>query len=284
MEFLEKILAGIQYLLPQHLLSWLVYHFMRIRVRWIKNAQIGLISEIADIDWSEAKLKSYTDYPCFNDFFTRELSANARPIEPDPLAFVSPSDGRISESGRVRESRIMQAKGKNYSVRTLLGADPASEKFYGGYFHTIYLSPRDYHRVHMPIDGVLQRVVHVPGKLFSVAPYTVRQVPDLFARNERLACIFETAQGPMAVVLVGAMLVSGIQTVWSGAVAAPRVRQIKRGVCSRRNITLKRGRELGLFNMGSTVILLLTAAGVSSLVDMDPGDPVVMGQKLGRTL
>jgi len=284
MDLIGKILAGIQYLLPHHLLSKLIYHLMRIRVRWIKNVQIALISEIADVDWSESRLTSYSDFATFNDFFTRELARNARPVDADPLAFVSPSDGRISASGRLRENRIIQAKGKNFSVQSLLASDPSAAEFAGGYFHTIYLSPRDYHRVHMPVDGILQRVVHVPGRLFSVAPYTVREVPELFARNERLISLFATAHGPMAVVLVGAMLVSSIETTWSGVVTPPRGRRIKRGDWSRQNIKLERGQEMGRFNMGSTVILLLTAGGVSSLVDVETGDPVIMGQKLGRLL
>ncbi len=282
MSLLEKFFAGIQTILPHHLLSALVHRLMRIKLRWIKNALIYLISEFVDVDWSECKLQSISDFDTFNDFFTRELAANARPLPQDSKAFVSPSDGKISEAGRLRENRIIQAKGRSYSVQTLLASDPSAADFAGGYFHTIYLSPRDYHRVHMPFDGVLQRVIHVPGRLFSVAPYAVRQVPNLFARNERVISIFETSNGPMAVVLVGAMLVSSMETVWSGVVTPPRGRRITHGDWSNHHYSLKRGDELGRFNMGSTVILLMTAAGVSSVEDMEAGDPVIMGQKLGR--
>ncbi|NCF63209.1 MAG: phosphatidylserine decarboxylase [Gammaproteobacteria bacterium] len=279
---IEKLLSGIQYLLPQHLLSRLVYAFMRIRLAPVKNTQIVLIGSMAGVDWSEAKKENISDFVTFNDFFTRELVDGARPIDADPQSLVSPSDGRISQCGRVTNDRILQAKGRHYSVRSLLANDPASAEFINGFFHTIYLSPRDYHRVHMPFEGTLQRMIHIPGRLFSVAPYTVRQVPNLFARNERVVSIFDTSHGPMAVVLVGAMLVSSMETVWSGVVTPPRGRKVTRGDWSRRNIHLKKGEEMGRFNMGSTVIMLLPPGAVSTFDHYESGDSVVMGQKLGR--
>ena len=282
MGIIEKLLSGIQYLLPQHLLSRLVYAFMRIRLAPVKNTQIVLIGSMAGVDWSEAKKESISDFVTFNDFFTRELVDGARPIDADPQSLVSPSDGRISQCGRVTNDRILQAKGRHYSVRSLLANDPASAEFINGFFHTIYLSPRDYHRVHMPFEGTLQRMIHIPGRLFSVAPYTVRQVPNLFARNERVVSIFDTSHGPMAVVLVGAMLVSSMETVWSGVVTPPRGRKVTRGDWSRRNIHLKKGEEMGRFNMGSTVIMLLPPGAVSTFDHYESGDSVVMGQKLGR--
>jgi phosphatidylserine decarboxylase len=282
MGIIEKLLSGIQYLLPQHLLSRLVYAFMRIRLAPVKNTQIVLIGSMAGVDWSEAKKENISDFVTFNDFFTRELVDGARPIDADPQSLVSPSDGRISQCGRVTNDRILQAKGRHYSVRSLLANDPASAEFINGFFHTIYLSPRDYHRVHMPFEGTLQRMIHIPGRLFSVAPYTVRQVPNLFARNERVVSIFDTRHGPMAVVLVGAMLVSSMETVWSGVVTPPRGRKVTRGDWSRRNIHLKKGEEMGRFNMGSTVIMLLPPGAVSTFDHYESGDSVVMGQKLGR--
>jgi phosphatidylserine decarboxylase len=282
MGIIEKLLSGIQYLLPQHLLSRLVYAFMRIRLAPVKNTQIVLIGSMAGVDWSEAKKENISDFVTFNDFFTRELVDGARPIDADPQSLVSPSDGRISQCGRVTNDRILQAKGRHYSVRSLLANDPASAEFINGFFHTIYLSPRDYHRVHMPFEGTLQRMIHIPGRLFSVAPYTVRQVPNLFARNERVVSIFDTSHGPMAVVLVGAMLVSSMETVWSGVVTPPRGRKVTRGDWSRRNIHLKKGEEMGRFNMGSTVIMLLPPGAVSTFDHYESGDSVVMGQKLGR--
>jgi phosphatidylserine decarboxylase len=282
MGIIEKLLSGIQYLLPQHLLSRLVHAFMRIRLAPVKNTQIVLIGSMAGVDWSEAKKENISDFVTFNDFFTRELVDGARPIDADPQSLVSPSDGRISQCGRVTNDRILQAKGRHYSVRSLLANDPASAEFINGFFHTIYLSPRDYHRVHMPFEGTLQRMIHIPGRLFSVAPYTVRQVPNLFARNERVVSIFDTSHGPMAVVLVGAMLVSSMETVWSGVVTPPRGRKVTRGDWSRRNIHLKKGEEMGRFNMGSTVIMLLPPGAVSTFDHYESGDSVVMGQKLGR--
>jgi phosphatidylserine decarboxylase len=282
MELMEKLFSGIQYILPHHLLSRLVYAFMRIRLAPLKNTQIALISSVVDADWSESKLKDVSDFEHFNAFFTRELADDARPVDPDPKSFVSPSDGRISQCGRLTNDRILQAKGRHYTVRSLLANDPLTSEFNGGFFHTIYLSPRDYHRVHMPFAGKLQRMIHVPGRLFSVAPYTVRQVPDLFARNERVVSLFEITNGPMAMVLVGAMLVSSMETVWSGVVTPPRGRQVTRGDWSRRDIFLDKGAEMGRFNMGSTVILLLPPGAVSSIEHYESGDNVVVGQKLGR--
>ena len=282
MGLFEKLFAGIQYLLPHHFLSSLVHWLMRIRFRPVKNLQIAVVGGIAGVDWSEARRQEYADYETFNDFFTRELQDGARVIDPDPLAFVSPSDGRISQCGRITNDRILQAKGHHYSIRTLLANDPLSAEFVNGYFHTVYLSPRDYHRVHMPVDGTLQRMIHVPGRLFSVSPGTVRQVPELFARNERVVSLFETPHGPMALVLVGAMLVSSMDTVWAGTVTPPRGRRVQVGDWSRRDIRLARGEEMGRFNMGSTVIVLLPPGAVSSIEEFEPGDPVQMGVRLGR--
>ena len=282
MGLFEKLLAGFQYLLPHHLLSSLVHAFMRIRLRPVKNAQIAIVGGLAGVDWSEAKSQDYADYDCFNDFFTRELADGAREIDSEPGSFVSPSDGRISQCGRITNNLILQAKGHHYSIRSLLANDPSSSEFMNGFFHTIYLSPRDYHRVHMPAAGHLQRMIHVPGRLFSVAPYTVRQVPGLFARNERVVSIFETTHGPMALVLVGAMLVSSMDTVWSGTVTPPRGKRVAVGDWSRRDIRLEKGDEMGRFNMGSTVILLWPPGAVSSLEELEADDIVLMGQRLGR--
>jgi phosphatidylserine decarboxylase len=282
MGLIEKLLTGIQYLLPHHLLSRLVHALMRIRLAPVKNTQIAVIGSIVGVAWEEAKIENISEFENFNDFFTRELKPGVREIDPDPMAFVSPSDGKISQSGRITNDRILQAKGRHYSVRSLLANDPSSGEFANGFFTTVYLSPRDYHRVHMPLEGKLQRMIHVPGRLFSVAPYTVRQVPNLFARNERVISLFDTMHGPMALVLVGAMLVSSMETVWSGVVTPPRGRKITRGDWSRRDIHLARGVEMGRFNMGSTVILLLPPGAVSAIEHYESGDDVVMGQKLGR--
>lgn len=282
MGLIEKLLAGIQYVLPHHLLSRLIYWFMRIRLAPVKNTQIALIGSIVRVEWAEAKIENISEFENFNAFFTRELVDGARPVDPDPRSFVSPSDGRISQCGRITDGLMLQAKSRHFSVRQLLARDPVAAEFTNGYFHTIYLSPRDYHRVHMPMEGRLQRMIHVPGRLFSVAPYTVRQVPGLFARNERVVSLFETTHGTMGVVLIGAMLVSSIETVWSGLVTPPRGRKTSHTDWSRRDIVLKKGQEMGRFNMGSTVIILLPPGAVSSMEHYEPGDDVVVGQKLGR--
>ena len=284
MNLLGNILTGIQYLLPHHLLSRLVYWFMRIRIKAIKNTQIALVGEMVGVDWSESKLKSASDFEHFNAFFTRELVPGARPIDPDPATFVAPSDGKISQCGRLTNDRILQAKGRHYTLRSLLADNRAVSKFYNGFFHTIYLAPRDYHRVHMPMSGHLQSMIHVPGRLFSVAPYNVNRVPDIFARNERVISLFETPHGPMAIILVGAMLVSSMETTWSGVITPPRGKRVSTTDWSRRDIHLTKGQEMGRFNMGSTVIVLLPANAVSKLEHYEPEDIVVMGQKLGRLL
>ena len=279
---IEKMFAGLQYLLPHRLLSRLVHAFMRIRLAPVKNLQIAVVGGLAGVDWSESLQQDAADFATFNDFFTRELADGARPLDPDPLALLCPSDGRISQCGRVTADRILQAKGHHFSMRALLGNDPVSPQLVNGFFHTIYLSPRDYHRVHMPVGGKLLRTIHVPGRLFSVSPATVRNVPNLFARNERLVSIFETRHGPMALVLVGAMLVSSIETVWSGTITPPYGRKVTHGDWSRRDVVLQRGQEMGRFNMGSTVIVLLPPGAVSLLEELGPSDAVQMGQKLGR--
>jgi phosphatidylserine decarboxylase len=282
MVLLDKLYAGIQSILPQRLLSRLVHALMRIRAAPVKNVQIAIVGGLAGVDWSESKHKSASNFETFNDFFTRELARGARPLDRDPQSLVSPCDGRISQCGRITTDRILQAKGHHYTIRALLANDPASVEFNNGFFHTIYLAPRDYHRVHMPMDGRLQRMIHVPGRLFSVSPATVRGVPDLFARNERVACVFETSHGPLALVLVGAMLVSSMETVWSGTVTPPYGRKITRGDWSRRDIRLQRGDEMGRFNMGSTVIMLVPPTTISALYNYGPDDIVLMGQKLAR--
>ncbi len=282
MFLIEYILAGIQYLLPHHMLSSMVRWFMRIRVKFIKNAQISLISGMTGVDWKESKLKSASDFENFNAFFTRELAPGVRPIDPDPSSFVAPADGKISQCGRLTNDRILQAKGQHYSLRDLLANGPAASNFHNGFFHTIYLSPRHYHRVHMPMTGHLQRMIHVPGRVFSVARYNVNRVPGLFTRNERVISLFETSHGPMALILVGAMLVSSMETIWSGVITPPRGKRITTIDLIRRNIHLKKGQEMGRFNMGSTVILLLPAGAVSKLANYGTNDDVFMGRKLGR--
>jgi len=277
----ERILAGFQYILPQHFLSRIVYALMRSEIMWVKNFLIYLISRIAGINYGEALSPDPADYASFNAWFTRALKPGARTFDPGPQAFLSPCDGRISETGPLQENRILQAKGKDYSLQDLLANDPVCEHLAGGYFSTIYLSPKDYHRIHMPIGGRLQRMIHVPGRLFSVAPYTVRQVPRLFARNERVISIFETDSGPLVMVLVGAMLVSSTETVWAGEVTPTKNKNVTVTDYPAGEITLAKGDEMGRFNMGSTVILLMPHGALKPVDDLGAGDAVRLGQRLG---
>ena len=258
-----------------------MYRFMRIRWRPFKNLQIRAVSRMVGVDWSEAASRDLDDYPHFNAFFTRELKPGARPVDRSEGTLVSPADGRISALGHLQGDQLLQAKGHAYSLHRLLADDPACATLRGGSFLTVYLSPRDYHRVHMPLAGALLRTVHVPGRLFSVAPYTVREIPRLFARNERLACIFETAVGPVAVVLVGAMLVSGIETVWAGEVCPPRALSVAREDHVLGAPAFEQGDELGRFNMGSTVIVVLPPGAAQWRPDLRAGAELRMGQRIG---
>jgi phosphatidylserine decarboxylase len=280
---IESLAASIQRILPQHALSALVYRVMRSRTRWLKNGLIRGIGKTVGIRFEEAKSSNPDDYACFNDFFTRELKPGARPIDVDPLSLVSPCDGRISEAGNLRGDRILQAKGVSYRLQALLAGDDCCPSLQDGHFFTIYLSPRDYHRVHMPLSGRLVRMIHVPGKLFSVAPYTVRQIPGLFALNERVVCVFDSAYGPFAQVLVGAMMVGSMSTVWAGEVTPSRRRSVQAWDYLDQDIRLERGEEMGRFNMGSTVVTILPSAAVSADPPWpEPGSPVRMGQRLVR--
>jgi phosphatidylserine decarboxylase len=278
---IERILAGFQYILPQHFLSRIVYALMRSEVTWVKNLLISLISRIAGINYDEALSPDPADYASFNAWFTRALKPGARTFDPDPMAFLSPCDGKISETGCLHENRILQAKGKDYSVQDLLAGDPVCSQLANGYFSTIYLSPKDYHRIHMPLTGRLQRMIHVPGRLFSVAPYTARYVPRLFARNERVITVFDTDAGPLVMVLVGAMLVSSTETVWAGEVTPTKNKKVTVKDYSSEHISLAKGDEMGRFNMGSTVILLMPQGALKSQNKLSSGDVVTVGQKLG---
>jgi phosphatidylserine decarboxylase len=278
---IERIPAGFQYILPQHFLSRIVYALMRSEVTWLKNLLIGLISRIAGINYDEALSPEPADYASFNAWFTRALKPGARTFDSDPKAFLSPCDGKISETGCLHKSRILQAKGKDYSVQDLLADDPVCSQLADGYFSTIYLSPKDYHRIHMPLTGRLQRMIHVPGRLFSVAPYTARHVPRLFARNERVIAVFDTDAGPLVMVLVGAMLVSSTETVWAGEVTPTKNKEVTVKDYSSENISLAKGAEMGRFNMGSTVILLMPQGALKSQNKLSSGDVVKVGQMLG---
>lgn len=270
------------YLLPHHAISRLTLRVTRLRVRWFKNALIRWFARQYDINWDESLYRQPEDFEHFNAFFTRELAPGTRPVEGDAHNVVSPADGHISQLGEIDEDRVFQAKGRNFSIMELLGGDSDSAGlFRNGNFMTVYLSPRDYHRVHMPLEGRLRKTIYVPGRLFSVAPHTTRVVPRLFARNERLVAIFDTCAGPMAMVLVGAINVAAIETVWAGLVTPPHRHQIEVTDFSDRELTLQRGSEMGRFNMGSTVILLFGEQAVHWENMLVAEAPLRVGESIG---
>lgn len=274
-----------QYGAPQRLLTRLMYLLTRARAPWWKNWQIRWFVRKYDVDMNLTPLQRPEDYPDFNTFFTRSLKPGARAVASAPADVVCPVDGTLSEAGRIAEGRLLQAKGKYYSAETLLGSRERAAPFRDGDFATIYLAPWDYHRIHMPRDGVLREMTYIPGKLFSVSPLTVQLVPGLFARNERLVTLWDTDLGPMAVVLVGAFFVAGLETVWSGAIEpSGDVRVWEYGNGAARAPKLERGQELGRFNMGSTVIVLFPPDAVELAPDLQSGTPVRMGQRLARAL
>jgi len=272
----------LQYVLPHRLLSRIVYWATRWTWRPWKNFLIGRVVKSYSVDMTQAAQTDPFAFASFNAFFTRALKPGARHAPADARAIACPADGRISQFGAIREGRIFQAKGQDFSVTELLADESEAAKYTNGQFITVYLSPRDYHRVHAPLSGTLRETVHIPGRLFSVAPLPVAHVPRLFARNERLVCHFDGAHGPFAVVLVGAMLVSGVETVWSGVEIPPYASAIQRKDWRGKDVHLQRFAELGRFNMGSTAILILPAA----VAQLDPGlvpeGFVEVGQEIGR--
>jgi phosphatidylserine decarboxylase len=269
-----------QYLYPHRLLSRLVMWATRIRFRPWKNFLIRLITRRFNVDLGEAASAKVDDYPHFNAFFTRALKPGARTADPDPASLLMPADGRISQVGRITAGRIFQAKGQSFTAAELLGDEAAAAAYSDGWFANVYLSPRDYHRVHMPWAGRLTHTLHVPGRLFSVAPWAVDAIPRLFARNERLVCHFETDIGPVCSVMVGALLVSGVETVWNGVDIPPYASRPKPRDWRGHTIHLDRFAEMARFNMGSTVILLFPR----ERVQLDPFEhrqAVRVGQRLG---
>lgn len=278
-----KLFALSQYLLPHHLLSRITGRLAECRIGWVKNLLIAQFIKRFQVNMSEAQQEDPTAYANFNEFFTRPLKEDARTFATDPKSLASPADGAISELGPLEHGRVLQAKGIHYSLTRLLGGDTAKAKpFMGGSFATIYLSPKDYHRVHMPLQGTLKETLYVPGRLFSVNQATADNVSGLFARNERLVCFFDTPAGPMALVLVGAMIVAGIETVWDGQVTPP-VREVKlRNFTDPEPIVLDKGQEMGRFKLGSTAILVFGPNAIQWREDLQNGTPVKLGEALGK--
>ncbi|HSY45707.1 MAG TPA: archaetidylserine decarboxylase [Steroidobacteraceae bacterium] len=278
-----RAFVALQYLLPQHWLSQLAYRLTRSRRRWLKNALIRAFVARFHPQLADALQPDALQYPSFNEFFTRALRDNVRPADPDPAALISPVDGTVSQLGRLDASWLVQAKGHAYTLESLLAEDaPWPELFRGGAFATLYLAPRDYHRVHMPLAGTLRAAWYVPGQLFSVNGVTAAAVPGLFARNERVICMFGAGPLSFALVLVGALFVGSMSTIWHGEVTPRRPRRR----CdlpldgARATLALARGAEVARFNMGSTVIVLLPPGSGSWLTGLVPGSPVRLGQAL----
>lgn len=268
------------YVLPHRLLSSLARRLAYSRNRAIKQWLIDTVTRKFGVDLSEAAEPDPTAYPTFNAFFTRALKPGARTPDADPNALLMPADGRISQCGAIVDGVIFQAKGHSFTAAQLLGDEAAAAPFADGTFATVYLSPRDYHRVHMPWSGTLRETAHVPGRLFSVGTDAVNSVPGLFARNERLVCHFDTEFGPMCLVMVGALLVSGVETVWGGVEIPAYGDRIQRKDYRSKGIALERFAEMARFNYGSTVIVLWPKGAATLSSDLQSERPVRMGQRL----
>jgi phosphatidylserine decarboxylase len=281
------VFAALQYLLPHHLLCRLVYALTRSEQRWLKNLLIESFMRKFAPDMSDALESEPLRYRSFNAFFTRALRADARPIASEPRAIVSPCDGTLSVAADAHHGQLLQAKSHRYSLAALLAAESDwVARLSGGSYATIYLAPYNYHRVHMPLAGRLSGAWHVPGRLFSVNAGTAARVPRLFARNERVICAFEGDQGAFALVLVGALFVGSMRTVWHGEVTPTRMRAGPRALLPNPGIDLwqPRGAELGMFNMGSTVILLLPPHAAQWNPDLAPGSTLRLGEALGTLI
>ncbi len=277
----EKILASLFYILPHHAITWLMFKGARVRWLPLKNLIIKTYTDLNPVKMHEAVEEDMFAYESLNAFFTRALKTECRPFDEDQNNWLCPVDGSVSQAQAIEHGRVFQAKGHDYSLLELLGGDKELENiFHHGQFSTLYLSPRDYHRIHMPATGTLKHMQYIPGRLFSVAAFTVNHIPRLFARNERCVCYFETDQGPMAMILVGAINVSAMETVWHGLITS-EAKKIKRFDYSGKNIVLNRGEEMGRFNLGSTVIVLNTN---TMKIDekMIAGAEIKLGQCLAR--
>jgi|SRR5690554_4488867 len=276
--------TALTWVLPHRLLSSLARRLAYSRNPRASRWLIDTVARRFQVDLTEAAEADPRSYESFNAFFTRALRPDARLADPDPGALLMPADGRISQSGPIGDvdqpGRIFQAKGRSFTAGELLGDEADAKAFEGGVFATVYLSPRDYHRVHMPWTGTLRETLHVPGRLFSVGPAAVRHVPRLFARNERLVCHFDTDFGQMAVVMVGALLVSGVETVWSGEEIPAYGNRVTRKDYRGEGIVLERFAEMARFNYGSTVIVLLPPGVAELSPELLPEGPVRLGQRL----
>ena len=269
-----------QYALPQHGLSRIVLAATRVRTRWVKDALIRGFLRLFAIDMRDAEQPDPLAYPSFNAFFTRALRAGSRPLAAGAADIASPVDGTVSECGRIDGQALLQAKGRTYTVADLLAGEPWATRFAGGEFATIYLAPYNYHRIHMPLAARLLATVYVPGRLFSVNRATAAAVPRLFARNERVLTLWDSAAGQFALVLVGALNVGSMATVWAGDITPRRPRRLTQLPAP--DLSLAKGAELGRFNMGSTVILLFEPGRIRWADGLTPGRTLRYGERLGN--
>ena len=274
-----ELFVALQRLLPQHALSRLIARAAESKMPWLKNRLIERAIAAFDINIDEAESSDTDDYENFNSFFTRALKDGARPIDQGSNALVSPADGAVSQAGPITQERIIQAKGSDYSAGRLLGNTEEAKLYTDGAFTTIYLSPKDYHRVHMPIAGTLISTRYIPGDLFSVNDKTAQALPGLFARNERLVCQFDSELGQFALVFVGAMLVAGIETVWGGF-ETPGRGAVRNADFLGRDLSFDKGEEIGRFKFGSTVILLFQKDKIDWQDSFFPQASVQMGEKI----
>lgn len=282
----DQVKIFFQHVMPKHLLSRLVGKFAAARAGWFTQVFIRWFIRQYKVDMSEAIHESPKAYKTFNAFFTRYLKPELRPLKAGEDELAHPVDGAVSQLGDIEAGRIFQAKGHDYSLQELLGGNEEDAKpFIDGKFATIYLAPKDYHRIHMPCDGVLKKMIYVPGDLYSVNPLTAANVPNLFARNERVVAIFDTEIGPMSMVLVGATIVASIGTVWSGTVTPPtggRIQSWSYPTSGHTAIHLKKGEEMGHFKLGSTVILTFTENSVDFEDDLKPLSVTRMGDVMAE--
>lgn len=281
--FSDHLTTNLLKILPQHLLSDAMRWLTRSEWKPLKNLLIKQVIKRYGVNLEEAVNPDTESYPSFNAFFTRELREDIRPIESSEQAIISPVDGKISQIGNIQDKQLLQAKGHYFNLNELLAGDEIlSKQFTDGVFATIYLSPKDYHRIHMPMTGKLKQMQFVPGDLFSVSEATAEIVPGLFARNERVITVFETDNGPMVLILVGAIFVGSMETVWHGEVKAPGKQPSKWVYDEAQQRTLEKGVEMGRFNMGSTVIMLLPKDQAQWLEDNPEGTVVKLGQQIGQ--
>ena len=278
----QRAKVAFQYIMPQLYLTQLAGWFAQQKWEEVTHFVIKVFAKKYNVDMSEAKKENFSDYESFNQFFIRELKDDARKINENPTALCLPADGRVSQIGHIDDERLLQAKGHFFSLSDLLAGDEELvNTFKNGEFATIYLSPRDYHRVHMTCDATLRKMIYVPGDLFSVNPFLAEHVPNLFARNERVICVFDTAFGPMVQILVGATITASMSTVWAGVINPPRTGEIKVWTYQGDNaIKLTKGQEMGAFQLGSTVINLFQANSVTLAEHLEVDVPVRMGEIL----